>query len=258
MRGGTKDHPIKVTQVIFCISLISQKTVNMNEYKTIDSLFKKFANPIKEDYEALAVSLMKNFSITKCEKDSEGIRNVKYRIADLEFYLYSTDDTEDVATLNRDCIEGQWFFHRFGVDIAFRTLRGDNNELIRFGGVLIRGLEKYENGKHVGNISGSQRCLFDMFNASDDMPKLIEDKPLDHIEIFNTYRVESRPLPYRYFKDGVDWQMKRKYVFQTQKSTNGTPEYHIWHDYKDLTKNMYKNMPKKSDVIKKIYPSYDY
>lgn len=72
----------------------------MNEYKTIDSLFKKFANPIKEDYEALAVSLMKNFSITKCEKDSEGIRNVKYRIADLEIYQYSTDDTEDVATLN--------------------------------------------------------------------------------------------------------------------------------------------------------------
>ena len=72
----------------------------MNEYKTIDSLLKKFANPIKEDYEALAVSLMKNFSIVKCEKDSEGVRNVKYRIADLEIYLYSTDDTEDVATLN--------------------------------------------------------------------------------------------------------------------------------------------------------------
>lgn len=47
------------------------------------------------------------------------------------------------------------------------------------------------------------------------MPKLIEDKPLNHIEIFNTYRVESKPLPYRYFKGGVDWQMKRKYVFQT-------------------------------------------
>ena len=59
----------------------------MNEYKTIDSLLKKFANPIKEDYEALAVSLMKNFSIVKCEKDSEGVRNVKYRIADLEIYL---------------------------------------------------------------------------------------------------------------------------------------------------------------------------
>ena len=50
----------------------------MNEYKTIDSIFKKFANPIKEDYEALAVSLMKNFSIAKCEKDSEDVRNVKY------------------------------------------------------------------------------------------------------------------------------------------------------------------------------------
>ena len=49
----------------------------MNEYKTIDSLFKKFANPIKEDYEALAVSLMKNFSIAKCEKDSEGVTRVR-------------------------------------------------------------------------------------------------------------------------------------------------------------------------------------
>ena len=77
MKVCAKEHPTKVVQVIFCISLISQKTVNMNEYKTIDSLIKKFANPIKEDYEALAVSLMKNFSITKCEKDSEGIRNVK-------------------------------------------------------------------------------------------------------------------------------------------------------------------------------------
>lgn len=57
----------------------------------------------------------------KIVKESE---TVKYRIADLEFYQYSTDDTEDVATLSRDCIEGQWFFHRFGVDIAFRTLRG--------------------------------------------------------------------------------------------------------------------------------------
>ena len=110
MRGGTKDHPIKVAQVVFCISLISQKTENMNEYKTIDFLLKKCANPIKEDYEALAVSLMKNFSIVKCEKDSEGVRNVKYRIADLEIYLYSTDDTEDVATLSRNCIEGQWSF----------------------------------------------------------------------------------------------------------------------------------------------------
>lgn len=35
---------------------------------------------------------------------------MKYRIADLEIYLYSTDDTEDVATLSRNCIEGQWSF----------------------------------------------------------------------------------------------------------------------------------------------------
>lgn len=81
----------------------------MNEYKTIESLLEKFANPTKDDYETLAISFIKNFSITKCEKDSEGVRNVKYRIADLEIYLYSTDDTKDVATLSRDCIEGQWF-----------------------------------------------------------------------------------------------------------------------------------------------------
>lgn len=46
----------------------------MNEYKTIDSLLKKFADPIKEDYEALAVSLMKTFpslNVKKIVKESE-------------------------------------------------------------------------------------------------------------------------------------------------------------------------------------------
>lgn len=68
MKVCAKEHPTKVVQVIFCISLISQKTVNMNEYKTIDSLFKKFANPIKEDYEALAVSLIKTFPSPNVKK----------------------------------------------------------------------------------------------------------------------------------------------------------------------------------------------
>ena len=32
----------------------------MNEYKTIESLLEKFANPTKDDYETLAISFMKN------------------------------------------------------------------------------------------------------------------------------------------------------------------------------------------------------
>ena len=75
----------------------------MNEYKTIDSLLKKFADPIKEDYEALAVSLMKNFSIAKCEKDSEGVRNVKYRIADLEIYLLTSSSCHPKVFVKEFC-----------------------------------------------------------------------------------------------------------------------------------------------------------
>ena len=80
--------------------------------RTLNTLLEKFKNPTKADYATIAISLIKNFSIIKQEEDSEGVRNVKYRIADLEIYLYSIDDPEDVGTLNRDCVEGQGYIHR--------------------------------------------------------------------------------------------------------------------------------------------------
>ena len=64
----------------------------MKEMRTLNNLLEKFKNPTKADYETIAISLMKNFSIIKQEEDSEGVRNVKYRIADLEIYLYSIID----------------------------------------------------------------------------------------------------------------------------------------------------------------------
>ena len=227
------------------------------ELKTRQSLLEKFKNPEKCDYESIAVSLIKNFSIRKKEVDSAGVKDVKYRIADLEIYLYSADDTaavQDVATLNRDCIEGQWFFHRYGVDVAFRTIHIENDELRKFGGVLIRGVEKYENGKHVGNISGCQRCMLDIFNATDSLPELIADEPLSDIEVFNGKRVESDPKPYRYFKGGVEWEKNRKLIYQTQKNINGQTEYHIWHKEKPLTKEYLENIPNENEAIKKVYP----
>ena len=231
------------------------KQKQMKEMRTLNTLLEKFKNPTKADYATIAISLMKNFSIIKQEEDSEGVRNVKYRIADLEIYLYSIDDPEDVGTLNRDCVEGQWYIHRYGVDLAFRTIRSANGELIKFGGVLIRGLEKYENGKHVGNICGCQRCMLEMFNSTSELPRLIEDCALYNIEVYNAKRIESTPLPYRYFKANVDWKMKRKYVFQTQKKVNGKDEYHVWHDTKELPKDMYISMPIVTDDVIKIYPT---
>ena len=227
----------------------------MKDIRTLNTLFEKFKNPTKEDYATIAISLIKNFSIIKQEEDTEGVRNVKYRIADLEMYLYSIDDPEDAGTLNRDCIEGQWFIHRFGVDIAFRTIRSDCGELIKFGGVLIHGLEKYEDEKHVGNICGCQRCMLEMFNATSELPKLIEDNALDDVVVYNDKRIESKPLPYRYFKANVDWMMERKYLFQTQKTVNGEKEYHVWHKIKELSKDLYKNMPVVTDGSIKIYPT---
>ena len=91
---------------------------------------------------------MRNFCIKKNEADSFGSREVEYIIVDMEFYLYNSE-TDDWPTYNRDCVAGQWFFHRSGVDIAFQTLR-DGNELIQFGGLLIRGLQKYVDDEFAG------------------------------------------------------------------------------------------------------------
>ena len=92
----------------------------------------------REHFNEIATELMNHYCILK--HDSRDNCDVIYRFAEVEFYLYDANEQDiDISTYCRDCKCEEWFFHASGVDIAFETIQ-DDNELIRFGGILIRGI----------------------------------------------------------------------------------------------------------------------
>ena len=144
-------------------------------------------NPAQKELENIAINLIRNFCIIKNEADSYGVRQVRYNIVELEVYFYNKEN-DDWPTYNRDCVAGQWHFHRSGVDIAFQTLH-EGTELTQFGGVLIRGLERIVDGKVEGYIGGPQRCQFEIFNSSTTMPSIEASDALENIAICKHRRV---------------------------------------------------------------------
>ena len=213
----------------------SELIMGIAKYNSISGLIKVFENPSKEDFDDIAISIMQNFSIRKVEADSYGIRNVHYDIIELEFYLYNKT-TNDVPTYNRDCLAGQWFLHRSGVDIAFET-KHDGNELIQFGGILIRGLKKYVDEVPVAYIGGSQHCCFELFNNCKTYPELLSDENKTDISIYKSKRVrisfdEGKDTEFRYFVPilSSDWEKPRIAVFEKKIGS----EYFVLKDKKSI------------------------
>ena len=226
------------------------------EITTIDHLLEVLRNPKQSDFDGLAISIMRNFCIKKQEADSFGKHRVRYRIVEMEFYLYNKE-TDDWPTYNRDCVAGQWFFHRSGVDIAFQTLR-DGNELVQFGGILIRGLQKFVDDEFVGYIGGSQRCSFELFNNSVEFPELCASKIDSEFAIYKNKRVrikldDEKQTEFRYFRSipAAHWETPRAQIFT--KKING--EYHV---FKDLKSVKYEDaiLPDEGGMIEgtRVYP----
>lgn len=159
----------------------------ITNYSSIEELFDAMKEPSQVGYDEIAINLIQNFCIEKQEEDSFGKRDVRFNIAELEIYLYNKEN-DDWPTYNRDCLACQWFIHKSGVDIAFQTIR-EGKELIQFGGVLIRGLERIVDGKVEAYIGGPQRCLSELFNSSYGMPKLCFSPSEEKHSINKTKRV---------------------------------------------------------------------
>ena len=127
----------------------------------------------------------------------------------------------DEKTYSRDCKCGEWFFHSSGVDIAFETVR-DGDELIRFGGVLIRGLEVYRqdgDGQwvQVGVIGGPKLTMYEMFNHALALPEIValpDGLKADRSVAEPTCRVGigDDDLRQRFVLTNVDWNMPTERV----------------------------------------------
>lgn len=109
-------------------------------------------------FQTIANELMCNHVIQKGER--------QYAIVEIEFYYYSPEH-RDVITYPRQMKSGRWFFHQSGVDLTFGSYSitdksGYKNA--QFGGILIRGLRKLDDGKY---IFGPLKCIDELWDNFD-------------------------------------------------------------------------------------------
>lgn len=176
----------------------------------------------REDFPEVARKLMNHYCVLK--KDSRYDSDLIFRFVEIEFYLYdASEQNVDEKTYSRDCKCGEWFFHSSGVDIAFDTVR-DGDELIRFGGILIRGVEVYrrdEDGQwaQMGVIGGPKLSMYEMFNHALALPEIVAlpDGFKTDREPNCTKRVGiDDKLEQRYVMEDVDWEMPTERVVEVK------------------------------------------
>lgn len=181
------------------------------------------SNIRREDFEPIANELMNHFCVLKHDLRYDG--DVIFRFAEIEFYLYDASEQEvDVNTYSRDCLCGEWFFHNSGVDIAFETVR-QGDELIRFGGILIRSVEMYRLGNEgqwelTGVVGGPKLSMYEIFNHTSGMPEIVrlpEGFRRDRHIADPTCRVGiDDKLLQRYVVADIDWNMPIERVVEVK------------------------------------------
>ena len=185
----------------------------------------------REDFPDVACKLMNQYCVLK--KDSRYDSDLIFRFAEIEFYLYdASEQNVDDKTYSRDCKCGEWFFHGSGVDIAFETVR-DGDELIRFGGILIRGVEVYrqdEDGQwaQMGVIGGPKLSMYEMFNHALALPEIVVLP--DGLKTDKEPKCTKRSgiddkLGQRYVMEDVDWEMPTERVVERKEKDRDV--YHV-------------------------------
>lgn len=110
-------------------------------------------SPNEYDFAPLAKEIMNKICI------SNGAHI--YRPIEIEFYIYDKKEHADIHVYPRDNKKaGDIFFHLSGMDICFESSFEETEGTIRFGGILIRALER-EDGKRFG---GPLTCKDEVLN----------------------------------------------------------------------------------------------
>ena len=85
-----------------------------------------------------------------------------YRPVEIEFYIYDKVKHPDTHVYPRDKKEaGELFFHLSGMDICFKSSLEEG----RFGGILIRALERVKDGETI-RIGGPLTCVNEVLNTA--------------------------------------------------------------------------------------------
>ena len=88
--------------------------------------------------------------------------NYKYHPIEIEFYIYDKENHADIHVYPRDNKEaGELFFHLSGMDICFESSMEEG----RFGGILIRALERVKDGERT-LFCGPLVCKDEVLNTA--------------------------------------------------------------------------------------------
>ena len=85
----------------------------------------------------------------------------KYHPIEIEFYIYDKENHPDTHVYPREAKAGDIFFHLSGMDICFKSSLEEG----RFGGILIRALEREKNGERT-LFGGPLVCKDEVLNTA--------------------------------------------------------------------------------------------
>lgn len=179
----------------------------------LDEIIKKKDNDNKVlDLKSLAESIMNKVCISNGKL---------YHPIEIEFYIYDKEEHPDIHVYPREAKAGDLFFHLSGMDICFESSFEEKEGTIRFGGILIRALER-EDGKRFG---GPLTCVNEVLNTATEHPHTvyIEPKEKQHTVIkhlgkrkgINKYEKKKDDYwdaKYRFFRD--DFYIKKRIIME--------------------------------------------
>lgn len=122
----------------------------------LDKIIKKDNDNKVLDLKSLAESIMNEV----CIFNGKHI----YHPIEIEFYIYDKKEHPDIHVYPRKANAGDLFFHLSGMDICFESSyeEKEGEDTVRFGGILIRALER-EDSKRFG---GPLTCKDEVLNTA--------------------------------------------------------------------------------------------
>ena len=128
----------------------------------------------------------------------------EYRPIEIEFYIYDKDVHADEHVYARNAKAGQLYLHKMGIDICFKS----SMETGKFGGVLIRAIEREDNMYFVG----PRICSYELINTATSLCRVKKSEVKLECQV-----IESERIGLNEWKDSKsDWKdeyYNKKYRF---------------------------------------------
>lgn len=147
--------------------------------------FKITPETIEKDFDRIANDLMNNWVLA--------VNETHYRLTEIEFYCKSVladGPIKDPYTHghSEQLKSGTWYFHGSGIDLTFGC-----NEY--YGGILIRGLQRLNDGKHITGPLNTVTEIFSSFGNCEKKSVEFGLNDVNKIQVLNFDRIDPIKAP---------------------------------------------------------------